>query len=333
MDETRAVQQTNSDAAVSKLSCSLAGYFEDEFLPFFVKRRVRRDPIINKGYYIRVMAMRRAIHRFIDAFGAGGPCQIVSLGAGSDTNALLALVRDHVVVFEVDYSDGVLSKMRTIQNHADKFNTVIPDIHDAVIGDAIGPNAHGEPGWCTKRYKLISHDLRESTDALDRKLADVGFDKTLPTLFLSECVLIYLDRDASDSVIRWIATVATAPSTPTILTLYEQVNPNDAFGRMMISNLSERGCHLASITPSCEDQKARMTDLGFPLVRIELMNHFSDLVLRKNVEIIDELEELTLLQDHYLFSLACTTTDDISRLYLASVFDTDDNAAIDQIDT
>jgi O-methyltransferase involved in polyketide biosynthesis len=85
-------------------------------------------------------------------------------------------------------------------------------------------------------YKLVNADLRDVT-ALERKLVSVGVVPSAPTLFLSECVLVYIEPEESGAVIQWAA--RTFP-TACFLT-YEQVHPHDAFGQIMMRHLEVRG--------------------------------------------------------------------------------------------
>ena len=55
----------------------------------------------------------------------------------------------------------------------------------------------------------------------------------LPTLFISECVLIYLEVENSDAIIKWAASNFHAAAFVT----YEQIRPHDSFGAIMIKNL------------------------------------------------------------------------------------------------
>lgn len=78
---------------------------------------------------------------------------------------------------------------------------------------------------------MIAGDLRDFGDILT-KLESRGLDKSLPTLFLSECVLIYLDTEVGDSI------VCKASSFPLAsFVTYEQIMPDDPFGKTMLSNL------------------------------------------------------------------------------------------------
>lgn len=82
-------------------------------------------------------------------------------------------------------------------------------------------------------YKLFSADIRD-TDKLGEKLAQFGVDTTVPTLFLTECVLVYLKPEESKKILTFIKEHFTGD---TALLNYEMINPSDPFGRMMVENL------------------------------------------------------------------------------------------------
>lgn len=60
------------------------GYWEDPYVKSFVQEATRRSPLINRGYYARVKAVRIAVDSFLARTKGQSP-QIVSLGAGYDT--------------------------------------------------------------------------------------------------------------------------------------------------------------------------------------------------------------------------------------------------------
>ncbi|GKV12738.1 hypothetical protein SLEP1_g23852 [Rubroshorea leprosula] len=84
-----AVQATNDDASASKLSCVKKGYMKDDYIRLFVRRPVKRSPIINRGYFARWAAFRKLLYQFLDCEGSNEKGhmkkQILSLGAGFDT--------------------------------------------------------------------------------------------------------------------------------------------------------------------------------------------------------------------------------------------------------
>jgi tRNA wybutosine-synthesizing protein 4 len=93
-----------------------------------------------------------------------------------------------------------------------------------------------ERGGCEikgEHYSLISGDLRNWDKDIVPRLNDIGFDYSLPTLFFSECCLIYLPPDSACNIMTW----SSSNIASSAFIIYEQVNPSDAFGRMMIENL------------------------------------------------------------------------------------------------
>lgn len=57
----------------------------------------------------------------------------------------------------------------------------------------------------SKSYVLLSGDLRDMKTVGDKLLA-VGLDTSLPTMFLTECVLVYMEPEKSREVIKWAGT-------------------------------------------------------------------------------------------------------------------------------
>ncbi|KHN23908.1 Leucine carboxyl methyltransferase 2 [Glycine soja] len=65
------------------------GYMKDDYIHLFVRRPVRRSPIINRGYFARWAATRKLLYQFRDVENnTDGDAlikkQILSLGAGFD---------------------------------------------------------------------------------------------------------------------------------------------------------------------------------------------------------------------------------------------------------
>jgi len=62
-------------------------------------------------------------------------------------------------------------------------------------------------------------------------------DVHLPTIFLSECCLVYMDQEDASKLLSWISETFLHDVG---MILYEPIGGNDAFGRMMIRNLAVR---------------------------------------------------------------------------------------------
>eukprot|EP01130_Rhizamoeba_saxonica_P005024 TRINITY_DN2025_c0_g1_i2.p1 TRINITY_DN2025_c0_g1~~TRINITY_DN2025_c0_g1_i2.p1 ORF type:complete len:168 (-),score=23.85 TRINITY_DN2025_c0_g1_i2:41-544(-) len=144
---------------------------------------------------------------------------------------------------------------------------------------------------------------------LETLLNMIGVSPNRPTLFLSECVLIYMSPEESDSIIHWCSNYFSS----SMFLIYEQINPSDPFGQMMINNLRKRGISLLSFQtyPTIASQIERMQNCGYDLVLAKDMNAIYNNLLdleenrRANrIEMLDELEEWILILQHYCIILA-----------------------------
>lgn len=69
------------------------------------------------------------------------------------------------------------------------------------------------------KYHLVSANLK-NLPLVETKLTSCGINRSLPTLFLSECVLVYIDVVDTQKLIKWIA-----DNFPTAFYInYEQVD-------------------------------------------------------------------------------------------------------------
>ena len=63
----------------------------------------------------------------------------------------------------------------------------------------------------------------------------------LPTLIITECLLIYMRSEDTQGILNW-ALDFFGQTSETAFVNYEMINPDDQFGRMMVENLENRGC-------------------------------------------------------------------------------------------
>ncbi|MBZ3876627.1 Leucine carboxyl methyltransferase 1 [Sciurus carolinensis] len=154
----------------------------------------------------------------------------------------------------------------------------------------------------SKRYAIIGADLRDLSE-LEEKLKKCNMNTQLPTLLITECVLVYMTPEQSTSLLKWAAnTFETA-----MLINYEQVNMDDRFGQIMIENLRRRQCDLAGVETckSLESQKERLLASGWETASaVDMMELYSRLpraeVSRiESLEFLDEMELLEQLMQHY----------------------------------
>lgn len=90
LDPDAAIRSTDSDAALARLSAVQKQYLTDPYIRHLVPRahfQPPRPPLINVGTHARSTAIDGLVDDFmrIAAHSNSGGCQIVSLGAGSDT--------------------------------------------------------------------------------------------------------------------------------------------------------------------------------------------------------------------------------------------------------
>ena len=102
-DGDAAIRQTDSDAALARWSAVQRQYFTDPFikplLPRGAQHQPPRAPLINVGTYVRSEGIDRLVEEWFQLSAQEGKqCQIVSLGAGSDTRFWRIAVRARFVL-------------------------------------------------------------------------------------------------------------------------------------------------------------------------------------------------------------------------------------------
>ncbi|XP_011297931.1 leucine carboxyl methyltransferase 1 [Fopius arisanus] len=302
MADDEATQATNDDASECKRYAVQLGYWSDPFINFFVRQTARKPPEINRGYYARV----KGIEVFIDKFlkYSGGKGQIINLGAGFDT--LYWRLRDAGCspqnFVELDFPNITAKKCYHIKKHKqliDKINTEDGEIKFSTTD------------FHAANYHLIGVDLRHISE-LSNKLVQAEVEFNIPTLFLAECVLVYVDSNAASGLLKWLA--EKFPNC--IFVNYEQVNMRDKFGQVMLQNLRCRGCLLAGVEDceSLETQQRRFTISGWQgsnaWTMVEVYDSLPESERKRieRIEMLDERELLTQLLQHYCISVAWNGT-------------------------
>lgn len=298
MADDEATQATNCDASECKRSAVQLGYWTDNFISFFVKQSNRKAPEINRGYYARVKGIEMFLNKFLKI--SEGKGQIINLGAGFDT--LYWKLKDTgdipINFIELDFPSITATKCYHIKKHRqliDRLNTEDGEIRFSTT-DLHAAN-----------YHLVGADLRHVTDLANKlKQAEVNF--SLPTLFLAECVLVYIDSSATSLLLKYLAETFSN----SIFINYEQVNMRDKFGQVMLSNLRSRGCLLAGVQEceSLESQQKRFISNGWEgsnaWTMVEVYNSLPDIdrIRIEQIEMLDERELLIQLLQHYCISIA-----------------------------
>lgn len=91
-------------------------------------------------------------------------------------------------------------------------------------------------------YHVMGVDLR-NIEEVENKLKQAEVDFSLPTIFIAECVLVYIESSHCSNLLKWLSSHFSCA----LFVNYEQVNMNDRFGEVMLGNLRSRGCTLAGV--------------------------------------------------------------------------------------
>ncbi|MCJ1310655.1 carboxy methyl transferase for protein phosphatase 2A [Agyrium rufum] len=334
------IQETDQDASVSRLSAVQVGYLHDPFADCFVGSGSgtpqRRFPIINRGTYVRTTAIDQLVDNFLSS-DLTTRKQIISLGAGSDTRFFRLASRSvppDVLYHELDFPANTAQKVATIRRTpklralaglptsqqgqdtppaTSSKDEVSRSPQSSSNGTTPDPQSTQDTELHTPNYHILALDMRSLTskppDPSALSALQSYISPNLPTLLLSECCLCYLPPSQSTTLLSTFTTTLINPTTPLALLLYEPINPTDAFGRVMLSNLASRGIALASIEtyPDLESQRARMKSYGFDagqeaVTVNEVWDECVDAEEKRRaggLEMMDEIEEWELLARHY----------------------------------
>ncbi|KAH7974475.1 hypothetical protein HPB49_015783 [Dermacentor silvarum] len=293
-DKQSSVQRTNDSSIVSKCSMASKGYVTDDLTRLFVAKCARRSPLINRGYYVRAKCMSQLFEDYCNAF-RNNTCQVLSLGAGYDANFFRLKAAGALPVncryFEVDLPLVVANKKDIIESSADLRSLV-----SAAVTSGYQP-----------QYCLLGQDIRD-LDRLESALRAVGLDFRVPTLVFAECVLSYLDTKHSDRLVEWTSTTFQDVA----LAVYEQVEPHDAFGIVMLKHFESLGSPLKSLReyPNVASLRSRYLARGYEACDCVSVAEFLGTLDAKEVlrfqglEPFDEFEEWLEKCAHYAFAVS-----------------------------
>jgi len=305
------IMSTNDAANLCKRTCVHLNYWEDPFVECFAKGPLteRKPPEINRGHYARVSAVTQLINQFLSIIDkSGSQAQIINLGSGFDTFfwRLKTCYRDKTVknFVEIDLPGVTGRKVFCIRRKPQLLQVLGEDIKFS------GSELHATD------YHLITFDLRSlhhcphvAQTLKDKLLTECGIDPKLPTIFISECVLVYMETPCSHSLLKWI----TETFSKCVVIHYEQVNLDDRFGEVMRDTLHDMHADLLGIEScsSLESQKERFKECGFDDAQAWDMNSIYNKFLPRaevdrieRIEFLDEKNLLEQLLNHYCIALA-----------------------------
>jgi len=305
-DPDAAIRSTDDDAAQSRLSAVRKGYLHDPFIHLLVPRSHlahARPPLINIGTFLRSGAIDSLVDGWIHSWPEDVHVQIVSLGAGSDTrfwrmsdSPLKHRISKYV---EVDFPEVTGRKAMTICKYQELRDTLGPDIFVEKGGTMLSSSV----------YNLVPADIRADTKALFDTLSTV-LSSQQPTIVLAECVFPYMSQSASAYVLQWFP--ATFSNIGVIV--YEMFGLEDSFGRVMRANLQSRAVELPGVEASIDSEQERFIKAGYTSTRALTLKEIrasqtpsSELERIAMLELLDEIEELELVLNHYTVACAWAT--------------------------
>ncbi|XP_012731788.2 tRNA wybutosine-synthesizing protein 4 [Fundulus heteroclitus] len=275
------VQGTNDSSVVSKASAAAQGYFRDPFIQHFVCKAGRRAPLINRGYFVRWRAVDHCVRQFLHATAKCPKRQILSLGAGFDS-LYFRLRADGVLegaaVFEVDFPDVARRKAALVAA-----DVTLSGMLDSCLAPHTGPVY-----LSSSQYRLLGVDVREEP-RVEEALSAAGLDWAAPTLILSEVVLTYMETQWSDAVIRWAAKLLPA----SVFVMYEQIHPDDPFGRVMQDHFLKLNSGLRALRqyPDLSAQRRRFLDKGWErCVCLDMNDFYLGLLPQEERDRVESLE-------------------------------------------
>mmetsp|Transcript_16142 Transcript_16142/g.16746 ORF Transcript_16142/g.16746 Transcript_16142/m.16746 type:complete len:326 (+) Transcript_16142:40-1017(+) len=295
----KAIQGTCSDALTQKVNAIEKGYFIDPYQLEFISQQNKQKylPIINKGVWSRVQAIRSQVEYLIKN-NSNNKTQIINLGCGMDSlhfHLRNIFPGSHFSTLELDYSEITKQKIKFIQS-SQLLSGFFSEKDIEVSSD--------KKNFLSSNYKLLDCDLSIKEKVLSC-LKQAEFEKENLTVILAECFLCYLSTEDIQSLLKMF----TAEYSNCVIIYYDLIHPSDEFGKVMIKNLRDyRGIILPSYL-ECPDEKAqidRLVSCGFTQgnVCVDMLNYFNLLIdeeLKKKInhlELMDEMEEWNLLQKH-----------------------------------
>jgi O-methyltransferase involved in polyketide biosynthesis len=316
-----AIILTADDAILAKQATVDSGYYSDPFLNAFASsavglsgpspmtRRQHHQPIIKRGTHARVSCMDRGINAFL-ALPHDEIPQVVVLGAGLDTTfyryftGMLPDMRSSGVKwYEVDHPGVIQSKASTVlqltQSTMFPQSTTIQPTNSGFLVSTAGTNV-----TCF----MVGRDLRQS--GLLDQLKD--FKKTAPTLFVLECVKMYLPTDKSQSLLECLS----QQCLQACILLYDPILGRSPFGRVMEDHLCRAGVATSQSsmiqTRTISQHLEQLVGCGFrQAVGCDMWTAYQTVVSSaqrqqaNKCEILDEMEEWMMIMSHYCLVVAC----------------------------
>ncbi|RNF02655.1 leucine carboxyl methyltransferase [Trypanosoma rangeli] len=296
------LQQTAYSACSRKVHCVSKRYLEDPFVHFFAKDATMiNSPLMNRGTWLRTVAIEHAVLSFAENRSVDGPLQVISFGAGVDT-LYFRLKKDHTEVdigryIELDLPDLVAEKRGIIERVGE-------------MKQLVGPE-----------YELVSCDLRKIDEL--REILKKYARNDIPTILLAEMVFVYLEERTTTAILELTLSKLLNKDVCVLFISYDAICPNDRFGEVMVSSLASMGVPLLGIKalPTPEAHAERCKKVGLTNVMAKSMKQLYLSVPQekqqwlKKLEMVDDWDEWCIMHDHYSFVLATNKAEALPTIF------------------
>lgn len=281
------------DSLFCKHSASSLKYFQNPFISNIYNKlikdnnidttkAIRRSPIIHRGYYTRNVSFTNILKQFLNTIPLSNDTtdnkeftsQIVYLGPGFDTISLIPFIESSnaskIKTFEIDYPEIIKKKIEFYSSDKEIMNILSNVSSSIVTNDNTNVNTNVNINTIMKSLSpnltLIGHDLRDTTSIISL-LEQSDFNCNLPTLILSECVLVYIEKEYILNLCHEFSKILLHNS---IWVTYDMINPYDIYGKHMIKNLEAVGFAIPGIKdfPTLANQCLRFSESGIYILYI-----------------------------------------------------------------
>ncbi|KAI4263522.1 MAG: hypothetical protein L6R42_001328, partial [Xanthoria sp. 1 TBL-2021] len=307
------VMDTNNSSIVSKRSVERLYLEKPHFFRYFVKKPVRRSPLINRGYWLRMHAIEQTVSTFLKESSEKRKI-VLNLGCG-DPLPFQCLSRypedcTGVTFVDVDFPELISKKREIILAQSDLQSLVGWSQSDGRDGPApaLQSTENGSPILIrSNRYVGVGCDLRDIS-RLSKTLEEELQIGSCLVLCSAEVSITYMDVDAADALITWAAQYDDVR-----FCMLEQLLPQGQehpFAQKMIQHFVNLGTPLRCVQkyPLLQDQETRFLRAGYHSVKARTLWQLwqdqsavaPDLRLHLNkAEPFDEWEEFALFSSHY----------------------------------
>ncbi|KAH0625303.1 hypothetical protein JD844_033808 [Phrynosoma platyrhinos] len=165
--------------------------------------------------------------------------------------------------FEVDFPEVAAQKATLVAQ--------TEELAAMATGNAVSPQESGLVKFSGDDYRILGADLSDLL-RLQEAMCEASLDPEAPTLILAEVVLTYMETERSDALIHWVADFFPQAW----FVLYEQIHPEDPFGRIMQNHFNKLLSPLRSLIhyPNCKAQQLRFLQRGWTECCAIDMNQF-----------------------------------------------------------